>query len=157
MCRILAIANMKGGVGKTTATAILAAALVQHGRKVLAVDLDPQAFLTVALGFKPDELPRTIANALDERAVPLTTILQWTPEGFDLVPANYQVNKVIQNSKRTSSASGLCARFSNLSAIVTISFSSTARRMRAFSLAPPWPQRMRSSFQPLWITSRSEL
>ena len=101
MCRIVAVANMKGGVGKTTSTANLAGALAQQGHKVLAVDLDPQASLTVALGLKPDELPRTIANALDERAVPLTAILQWTPAGFDLVPANYQVHKATRESKET--------------------------------------------------------
>ena len=102
MCRIVAVANMKGGVGKTTSTVNLAAALAQQGHKVLAVDLDPQASLTVALGLKPDELPRTIANALDERAVPLTTILQWTPAGFDLVPANYEVYKATRESKENT-------------------------------------------------------
>ncbi len=100
MCRILAIANAKGGVGKTTATANLAAALTARGRKVLAVDLDPQASLTVALGLKPDELSRTIAYALDGQALPLTAILQWTPEGFDLVPANHTLYQAIQESKR---------------------------------------------------------
>lgn len=102
MSRILAVANMKGGVGKTTSTVNLAAALAQQGHKVLAVDLDPQASLTVALGFKPDELPRTIANALDGRSVPLTTILQWTAAGFDLVPANYEVHKATQESKKNA-------------------------------------------------------
>src|SRR5512143_2924827 len=102
MCRILAISNMKGGVGKTTTTVNLAAALGQHGRKVLAVDLDPQASLTAALGFMPDDLPRSIANALDERAVPLTAILQWTPAGFDLVPANHELNKAMRVSGKAT-------------------------------------------------------
>jgi chromosome partitioning protein len=102
MGRIVAVVNMKGGVGKTTSTANLAAALAQQGYKVLAVDLDPQASLTVALGLKPDELHSTIANALDERAVPLTTILQWTPAGFDLVPANYELHQATQESKKNT-------------------------------------------------------
>ena len=94
MSRILAIVNVKGGVAKTTATANLAAALAALGRKVLAVDLDPQASLTAALGFNPDELPRSITDALDSRAVALSSILQWTREGFDLVPANDELNQI---------------------------------------------------------------
>ena len=58
MSRVLAIANIKGGVGKTTTTANLAAALTERGKSVLALDLDPQASLTYALGIRPEGLPR---------------------------------------------------------------------------------------------------
>jgi len=69
-CRIIALANQKGGVGKTSTTANLAAALSQDGATVLAVDCDPQGNLTQALGPDPDRLDVTLYNVLVER-VPL--------------------------------------------------------------------------------------
>jgi chromosome partitioning protein len=81
------VANQKGGVAKTTTAAALCAAWADRGRKVLAVDLDPQAALTYSLGFEPDELDPTIHDALAGRTPIGDTILS-TQEGFDLVPAN---------------------------------------------------------------------
>jgi chromosome partitioning protein len=69
-CRIIALANQKGGVGKTTTCANLAAALSRSGARVLAVDCDPQGNLTQALGPNPDALDVTLYNVLVER-VPL--------------------------------------------------------------------------------------
>jgi chromosome partitioning protein len=101
MARIIAIANPKGGVGKTTATVSLAAALTERDRRVLAIDLDPQASLTLSLGFLlPDRLNRTIGDALDEHAVPLSSVVMSTREKFDLAPANRGLDRAAQALER---------------------------------------------------------
>ncbi|MFN2589442.1 MAG: ParA family protein [Actinomycetota bacterium] len=87
MARVLAVANQKGGVAKTTTTAALSAAWAARGRKVLAVDLDPQAALTYSLGFEPDELEPTIHDVLAGRTGVADTVLT-SDEGFDVAPAN---------------------------------------------------------------------
>ncbi len=70
MSRILAVANQKGGVAKTTTVAALSAALAERGRKVLAVDLDPQGSLTYSVGFEPDDAEPTIHDAVHDLPVP---------------------------------------------------------------------------------------
>ena len=66
-CKITAICNQKGGVTKTTTTANLGIGLAMEGRKVLLVDIDPQADLTTSLGWKDtDSLPITLANLMDK-------------------------------------------------------------------------------------------
>src|SRR2546422_2820934 len=87
MARVLAVANQKGGVAKTTTAAALAAAWAGLGRKVLAVDLDPQAALTYSLGFEPDDLQPTVHDVLVGR-VPLVDTILSVGEGFELAPAN---------------------------------------------------------------------
>src|SRR5439155_9027380 len=87
MGRTIAVANQKGGVAKTTTAAALAAAWADRGRKVLAVDLDPQAALTYSLGFEPDEVDPTVHDALAGRT-PIGDAVLTVSEGFDLVPAN---------------------------------------------------------------------
>jgi chromosome partitioning protein len=87
MARVIAVANQKGGVAKTTTAAALAAAWADRGRKVLAVDLDPQAALTYSLGFEPDDLEPTVHDVLAGRT-PLSDTIRSAEEGFDLVPAN---------------------------------------------------------------------
>jgi chromosome partitioning protein len=87
--RIVAICNQKGGVGKTTTTINLGAALAEHGRKVLLVDFDPQGALSVGLGFQPHELEVTIYNLLMERNLTAHEVLFKTSvDGLDLLPSN---------------------------------------------------------------------
>src|SRR5947208_14408524 len=67
--KVLALCNQKGGVGKTTSTINLGAALAEYGRKVLLVDFDPQGALSVGLGIPAHQLQQTIYNVLIERSV----------------------------------------------------------------------------------------
>jgi len=86
LTRILAIANQKGGVAKTTTVASLGAALAERGRRVLLVDLDPQACLTFSLGLDPDTLELSVHDVLLGR-ISAGMALHPTAEGPDLLPA----------------------------------------------------------------------
>jgi len=85
MARVIAFANQKGGVAKTTSTLSLSAALVERSRRVLAVDLDPQGALTYSLGVDPDTLDETINDVLVRR-LPIEKVI--LAGDLDLVPAN---------------------------------------------------------------------
>ena len=85
MARIIAVANQKGGVAKTTTTLTLAAALGERGRRVLAVDIDPQGALTYSMGIDPDGLDETVNDVLVRR-LPVEKVI--TTREVDLVPSN---------------------------------------------------------------------
>jgi chromosome partitioning protein len=97
MARILVLANQKGGVGKTTSTLNLGAALHELGQRVLLVDFDPQASLTMSLGVDPESLVQTVYSALaaaidDEPSPTLSDVILATKIGLDLVPANIELS-----------------------------------------------------------------
>ena len=87
--RILAVVNQKGGVGKTTSTISLGAALALEGARVLLVDFDPQGALSVGLGLNPNALELTIYNLLLDSSVGFAEVVQPARiEGLELLPAN---------------------------------------------------------------------
>jgi len=87
--RVLAVVNQKGGVGKTTSTINLGAALAEEGAQVLLVDFDPQGALSVGLGINPNALDLTVYNLLLDSSVTFGEVVQKTRvPGLDLVPAN---------------------------------------------------------------------
>jgi chromosome partitioning protein len=91
--QVVALCNQKGGVGKTTSTINLGAALTEYGRKVLLVDFDPQGALSVGLGVQPHQLDRTLYNVLMEADVTLDDILLKTNvPGMDLLPSNIDLS-----------------------------------------------------------------
>src|SRR6266851_8763782 len=91
--RIIAVCNQKGGVGKTTTTINLGAALAEHGRRVLLVDFDPQGALSVGLGIQPHELDATIYNLLMERAAsPSEVVMKTSVAGMELLPSNIDLS-----------------------------------------------------------------
>ncbi|MEO7262500.1 MAG: ParA family protein [Jatrophihabitantaceae bacterium] len=92
--RVIALCNQKGGVGKTTSTINLGAALTEFGRRVLLVDFDPQGALSVGLGVQPHQLERTTYNLLMEpRSVGVDEVLLKTGvPGMDLLPSNIDLS-----------------------------------------------------------------
>ena len=87
---ILAVANQKGGVAKTTSVASLGAALAEQGSRVLLVDLDPQACLTFSLGIDPEDVEISVHHVLT-KGVDATEVIVTTEDGVDLLPATIEL------------------------------------------------------------------
>ncbi|MGB3438223.1 MAG: AAA family ATPase [Actinophytocola sp.] len=91
--KVIALCNQKGGVGKTTSTINLGAALTEYGRRVLIVDFDPQGALSVGLGMPAHMLEKTIYNVIIERSIGIQdAVIRTDVDNLDLLPSNIDLS-----------------------------------------------------------------
>jgi chromosome partitioning protein len=93
LSRVIAVANQKGGVGKTTTAVNLGCALAELGKRVLLIDLDPQGHLTINMGFKqPDQIELTLYHLLLDPQVTLGHVVKHSNLGVDFIPSNIELS-----------------------------------------------------------------
>ena len=99
MCRVIAVSNQKGGVGKTVSCVNLGIGLAQEGKKVLMIDADPQGSLTISLGYEePDEMEYSLTtlmmNIVNDEKLNIEKTILHHKEGVDLIPANIELSAI---------------------------------------------------------------
>ena len=91
MAYVIAVANEKGGVAKTTTTISLGASLADAGQRVLLIDLDPQANLSLSLGTEPEKVQQTMVKVFTDSASLSSVITETNVKNLDLVPSNIEM------------------------------------------------------------------